>query len=187
MPHNNLEIEIQARVANTASLRAFLDAEATYLGEVHQRDEYYTPAHKDYLATRPVDEWLRLRDADGGISITYKDWSPRTHAVEYETSVGDLAKGRLILEAIGCRTIAVVDKVRRLWHWQDWDISIDRVEGLGEFVELEYSGDADVVPQDVRDAMITFLKERGCGTVELNDTGYPFLILFPDEAVYREV
>lgn len=187
MAHNNKEIEIQARVENAAPLQAFLEAEATWLGEERQRDEYFTPGHKDYLSVRPVNEWLRLREADTGVSINYKDWSPVTHCDEYETSLGDLEKGRLVLHAMGCRQIGVVEKVRKLWRWKDWDISIDRVTDLGEFVELEYSGEEDVEPQEVIDAMIAFLKERDCGKVELNSTGYPFLILFPEEQDFREV
>ena len=71
MANNNIEIEIQVNVENPKPLIESLKTNGNFQAEKHQLDEYFSPAHKDFLATRPVAEWLRLRDADGKYSINY--------------------------------------------------------------------------------------------------------------------
>ena len=65
MATGNIEIEIKVRVEDEHTLVNFLEKQGTFHGEHHQVDEYYMPAHKDYLAVRPANEWLRLRTSDG--------------------------------------------------------------------------------------------------------------------------
>lgn len=192
MAFNNKEIEIQAKVEHVASLLDFLQANAVHMGETYQRDEYYTPKHKNYLDIRPVAEWLRLREENGDASICYKNWhsdenGKGVYCDEYETNMGSMEKARLILEALDCQLLTIVDKKRTVWKWLDWHISIDNVQNLGEFVEVEYSGGTEVEPSEETIKMIAFLKSHGCGKVELNYTGYPFLFLFPEEARFEEV
>ena len=68
----DIEIEIQAQVENEKPLIEFLEKEGKFQSEKNQIDEYFSPAHKDFLSTRPVNEWLRLRNAEGQGSINYK-------------------------------------------------------------------------------------------------------------------
>ncbi len=74
MAYNNIEIEIHVNVENQKPLMDFLKKEAIFISENHQVDEYYSPAHKNYLDSRPTAEWLSLRDSDGKYSINYKNW-----------------------------------------------------------------------------------------------------------------
>ena len=74
MANKNIEIEIQVNVENSKPLIEFLEKDGVFQSEKRQIDEYFSPALKDFLTTRPVAEWLRLRDADGKYSINYKNW-----------------------------------------------------------------------------------------------------------------
>ena len=189
---SNIEIEIQVKVERVESLIDFLAREAMFKAQKLQVDEYYSPPHNDFLAVRPVREWLRLRDADGTHSINYKNWyydadGKSQYCDEYETKVEDSEKLRLIFEALGYRKIAVVDKVRKTWVYKDYEVALDSVKGLGDFVEIEYVGaDASAEPQAITNKMASFLKEVGCGKIERNYVGYPFQILFPDEVMFEE-
>lgn len=193
MANNNIEIEIQANVEYIEPLMKFLEEKADFKSERYQLDEYYTPSDKDFTATRPVLKWLRLRDAAGKYSINYKNWhldkeGKTNHCDEYETKIDDINTLRNIFLAIGFKQIVKVEKVRKDWHFEDYGISIDSVKGLGDFVEIEYIGDDnDADPKKVTDSMIEFLKNLGCGKVIRNYQGYPFLLLFPEEAKYEEV
>jgi len=71
---NSIEVEIQVQVENTGKLLAFLKKEGRFLGEKHQIDKYFTPAHRDFTKVRPINEWLRLRDSSGKFYINYKNW-----------------------------------------------------------------------------------------------------------------
>lgn len=188
MAHNNIEIEIQVRVEHADPLRDFLEKNAEFKSEKRQVDEYFTPAHRNFLESRPVQEWLRLREEAGRESMNYKRWHldeiGRSHYCdEYETAIENGEQVRKIFAALDIRSVARVDKVRKLWIYQDYEIALDSVRNLGDFVEIEYCGtDTQTDPKEITAGMIAFLKHIGVGTIERNYVGYPYLVLFPDEA-----
>ena len=109
------------------------------------------------------------------------------HCDEFEFGLEDVGQLKRILEALDFRLLVTVDKVRRVWRYEDYEVSLDKVEGLGDFVEVEYVGNGgDVVPEKVTGEMIDFLKEVGCGKIMRNYRGYPFQLLFPEETEYEE-
>ncbi len=70
--------------------------------------------------------------------------------------------------------------------YKDYEISIDSVKGLGDFVEIEYIGrDEKVDPKKVTEEMINFLKGLRCGKIIRNYVGYPFQLLFPEEVKFE--
>ena len=106
---------------------------------------------------------------------------------EYETSLGDMEQLRKILLALNFKSIVTVDKVRNTWTYQDYEIAIDSVKNLGDYVEIEYIGkEKQSDPKAVTVKMIQFLKSTSCGTIERDFQGYPFELLFPKEIV-REI
>lgn len=193
MAHDNIEIEIKVKIEKVEKLQLFLKEHGQFHGEKHQIDEYFTPETGDFMAVRPVNEWLRLRDADGKYTINYKLWHrDQTGKSEYcdeiETSIGDIAQGQKILQSLHFRSLVVVDKVRSVWTYQDFEIGIDIVRDLGTFVEIEYIGkDSNALPKEVMAQMITFLHNTQCGKVSQTDTGYPMLLLHPEEFEGKEI
>ena len=187
MSNNNIEIEIQTQVERTGKLLEFLNKEGKFIKEARQIDEYYTPANRDFTAVRPVREWIRLRDSGGKCSINYKDWKygdngQSNHCDEYETPVEKIDQLKNIFSALNFKSLAVVDKLRKIWTYQDYEIALDAVKGLGDFVEIEYIGtDKNADPKKVTDGMVKFLKDLGCGQIRRNYVGYPFQLLFPSE------
>jgi len=187
----DIEIEIQVKIEKSAPLVAFLKERATFKSEKRQVDEYFSPAHRDFLAARPVKEWLRLRDASGDFSITYKNWhyddAGKSHyADECESKIESLETCRKIFEALNFKSLIVVEKVRKTWDYETYEIALDSVTGLGDFVEVEYKGgEENVDPKQITDGMVAFLKERSVGKIERNYVGYPFLLLFGKEAKWE--
>lgn len=178
------EVELQAQVEDIAPLVALLEKEGEFKYKNSQRDQYFTPAHRDFLSANPIEEWLRLRDADGVFSMNYKKWhfddaGRGLYADEYETKVESLEMGQKILEALDAKPIVVVEKVRKAWKYKDYEICLDSVKDLGDFVELEYIGERDGARnhKEIMDGMIRFLKDLGCGSLTLNHSGYPALLL----------
>lgn len=188
----DIEIEIQARVESVESLRNFLEQSARFVSEKRQVDEYFIPAHRDFRKAHPVQEWFRLRDEGGAFSMNYKKWhydeqGIGQYADEFETGIEDREAAGKILEALNFQSIVVVDKTRKKWMYENYEVALDSVEGLGEFVEIEYKGNEEVDPAEVTRRMVQFLKDRGCGKIELNNGGYPYLLLFPEHAHFIEV
>src|SRR3989339_816622 len=175
MANQNIEIEIQINVENSKPLIEFLEKNGDFQSEKRQVDEYFSPAHRDFIATRPVAEWLRLRDAEGKYSFNYKNWhfdkNGKSHYCdEFETKLENIEPVKKILSALNFKPLVVVDTVK----------------SLGDFVEIEYIGkDEKVNPEKVTGEMVDFLKKIGCGKITRNYVGYPFLMLFPNEVKYE--
>lgn len=191
MANNNQEIEIQVNIEDSSPLLNFLKSKGTFKHEVHQIDRYFSPTINSFLATRPVSRWLRLRQTDKGCSFNYKNWyfdkdGASNYCDEFETKIEDIGAGEKILEALGFNNIVTVDKLRKIWTFDDYEIAIDSIKNLGDFVEIEYIGsDNEIDPKKVTDEMIKFLKEIGVGKITRNYVGYPFIMLFSDEVKYE--
>ena len=189
---NDVEIEITVDIENSKPLIEFLEKEAEFKKEKHQVDEYFSPAHRNFLDVRPVKEWLRLRDEDGNYSLNYKNWhydkngKNSCYCDEYETKVEEIGKIKKILEVLDFKSLVIVDKVRKTWVWKDYEIDVDSVKGLGDFVEIEYIGKEEVEPKKTTEEMVDFLKNLGCGKIKRDYVGYPFKLLFPEEVKFKE-
>jgi adenylate cyclase class 2 len=136
-----LEIEIKTRSEdNTKVERMLLERGATPLGELDQVDEYFNHPCRDFAET---DEALRLRKDHTG-KITYKgpkiDRFTKTRE-EIEMQIDDLDKMTAILIHLGFRSVARVKKKRKEYVLDGVTVSLDSVQGLGDFVELEVQGD----------------------------------------------
>lgn len=191
MAQKDIEIEIQVNVENSKPLVDFLEKNGKFQSVKRQIDEYFSPAHRDFLAVRPVAEWLRLRDPEGKYSLNYKNWhfdkSGKSHYCdEFEIKVESIESAKKILSALNFKPLVIVDKLRKIWVYNDFEIAIDSVKNLGDFVEIEYIGeDKEVNPEKITREMVDFLKKVGCGKITRNYVGYPFLMLFPDEVKYE--
>ena len=188
----DIEIEIQVKIGTSATLRTFLEKNAKFVSENRQIDEYFTPAHEDFVKVRPIAEWFRIRDERGSFSVNYKNWHSDDkgigqYADEFETVVGDKATMRKILLALDFKPLVTVDKTRKKYLFEDYEIAFDTVVGLGDFVEIEYKGSKTVDPKATTDGMIAFLRGLDCGTIEVNNGGYPMLLLFPEHAHFIKV
>jgi homotetrameric cytidine deaminase len=124
-------VELKARDPDPArTLALALEAGAEDLGEITQRDTYFSGAR----------ERLKLREQEPGESelIAYgRPDETQARVSEYRrVPVGDPRALREALDA-GLGTLVVVDKRRRLLLWDGVRIHLDEVDGLGSFLELE--------------------------------------------------
>src|SRR5438132_93801 len=141
-----LEIEMKFPVADIAKLESKLSGlDAKESESISEADHYFNAPDRDFAKT---DEALRLRRIGQKNHITYK--GPRTdrHTKtrrEIEVPLGDgetTAEGfTQILIQLGYRPVAVVRKRRRILRLERGgfpvEICLDRVDELGDFVELE--------------------------------------------------
>src|SRR3954453_9253597 len=124
-------VELKARDPDPArTLERCVALGAEDHGELRQRDTYFAARRGR----------LKLREQDPGAAelIAYE----RAAAGGARESRSGIAPGRepqALREALDAAlgTVVVVDKRRRLFLWEGVRIHLDRVEGLGAFVELE--------------------------------------------------
>lgn len=137
------EVEVKVRADHSAVRERLAAFDAESLGTVEQSDTYYDHPGRDFAET---DEALRIRrerrsDVDGTDSrVTYKgplvDEASKTRE-EFETGVQDGETMAAILEGLGFEAAATVEKTRDRYRVDGYTVTLDRVDGLGEFVEVE--------------------------------------------------
>jgi homotetrameric cytidine deaminase len=124
-------VELKATDPDPArSLAVCLELGAADEGTLFQRDTYF----------RVPEGRLKLREQEpgGAVLIQYRRADrPEARESRYRLiEVEDAGATRSALdEALG--TLAIVEKERRLLLWEGVRIHLDKVEGLGSFVELE--------------------------------------------------
>lgn len=180
-------IEVELKYHLSADTADLLKAKLKDLGAIpglptRQVDSYYNAPHRDFLAPPVVSEWLRIRETDHDASINFKVWHPvneaaKTHADEYESTVGNPEAIHRILTSLGFVPLVTVDKTREEWTVPgEVTVAFDVVAGLGTFVEFEFAGEADTV-KDALARLDTFTASLGVELGERVNRGYPHMLL----------
>ena len=140
------EVELKYTVFDMPQLLVKLEQFGLCFGEaVEEHDTFYQHPAKDYAAT---DECLRIRKWAGVYHITYKgpkiDQETKTRQ-EIELFLTDNAETARqwdqLLQALGFQAAAELKKMRRsarlVYQEQKYELSLDHIDGLGDFIELE--------------------------------------------------
>jgi len=182
MSSNNIEIEIKLPLINPQEVREFLNTHAKLVSEnIYQKDTYFVPQHRDFLAEKYPFEWLRLRQSSKDISINYKHFHPENvektdYCDELETKIGDSSVMENMLKSLDFKEVIVVEKSRTTWLFEDVEIVVDEVSNLGSYIELEATKHFEN-PLDGRPYLFDFLKRLNAQVGEEDLRGYPFRIL----------
>jgi adenylate cyclase class 2 len=151
-----LEIEAKARAGHEAVESRLHELGAEYLGEETQEDLYFAHPCRDFAST---DEALRLRRGGRSCSMTYKGPKIDAHTktrMEREVIVDDFNAAMEVLRSLGFEEVGAVKKKRRYYSLKGFDVMLDVVEGLGEFIEVEKKAE-EYEPRELLD----FLKLLG--------------------------
>jgi adenylate cyclase class 2 len=130
--HIRSNVELKARDPEPArSLRRCRELGAIDAGTLHQRDTYFTVPHGR----------LKLREQEPGPSVLLQ--YVRADKAEARTSnyiLVEIADSAGLTQALAdsLGIACVVEKERRLFLWEETvRVHIDRVKGLGDFIEIE--------------------------------------------------
>ena len=179
---SDVEIEIRFILNEPEKAKIILNKSAKLISEnIYQKDSYFVPAHRDFLAIKYPFEWLRLRQSTKGVSINYKHWYPENAAIndycnEFETKLESFEKMEKILKSLDFKEAVVVEKVRATWMYKDVEIVIDEVTGLGCFIELEAKKDFSDAKEGIR-YLQGVLQELKIKVGAEDQKGYPYGLL----------
>lgn len=130
MTHPRRNIELKARCVDLDAARAAAEAAgATFVATLAQTDTYFVVARGR----------LKLREMPDRAELIAYDRSDTAEVRGCDYHVVPVADGPGLLAALAS-TAGIrgqVFKRRDLWMWQNVRIHLDRVEGLGTFVEFE--------------------------------------------------
>lgn len=155
-----MEVEVKARVADLDRVRQrLLDRDAEHVDQRHEEDVYLAHPQRDFAQT---DEALRVRRTDEAVELTYKgpkvDDATKTRE-EIDLPVADAGKAEDLLASLGFEPAGRVAKDREVYATQGMTVTLDRVHGLGCFVEVETVVDGEV--DEAREQVLALADELG--------------------------
>jgi adenylate cyclase class 2 len=143
------EVEVKARVESKEKLAKKIESlGGRFTREVEQEDIYFVHPCRNL---RERDEALRLRREGEKCILTFKGRRVGKEAKmreEVEVRVDDFEAMKNIFSQLGFEKFFTIRKSRKDFSLDGATISLDSVEGLGEFVEIEI-----VVPSMEKDVV----------------------------------
>ncbi|MFB6169611.1 MAG: class IV adenylate cyclase [Haloarculaceae archaeon] len=175
------EVEVKVRTPHGPVRERLADLGASREGTVRQADTYLNHPVRDFAET---DEALRVRreerDGTERAELTYKgplvEAESKTHEeLETEVQAGDTAAA--IFERLGFDPAATVEKTRERYRVGEFTVTLDTVEGLGEFVEVETDVPAESDVEAARERAYDVLADLGLDPAAQIRTSYLGLLL----------
>ena len=182
MENIEIEIKIEVQQGTFESFRSFLKEHARFIKDSFQSDEYFTPIHRNFLNPYYPFEWLSIRERNNKVILNYKHWYPEnqeksTHCDEYEVELSSYDNISRIFEALNIKSLCKVIKKREIFNYNDeFEVSLDIVEELGWFIEIEVKKDFGSI-EVANQKLLEFATQMGLDTTKRNFRGYPYLLL----------
>jgi len=134
-----LEVELKVRIPSLDPIREQLVRNhARPKGKVHEHDIYYNAPHRDFGQT---DEAVRVRYTDDHAVVTYKGPKIKKFGLkareELNFAVESGATFETMLDRLGFTKTLEVNKWREIFTLGTATVSLDTVDGLGTFAEIE--------------------------------------------------
>lgn len=136
---DNIEMEIKIKLTKEEyeNMNKTMKSIGKFLLQSNQQDIYY---QLDYLGEE-INKLLRLRLSGNKKVLTYKIYNNIMYYEEYEVEINNSNNIMKIFDFIGLKKITEVKKERMIYSYQDkYEISLDKVDNLGYFIEIEVKG-----------------------------------------------
>ncbi|MDZ4206096.1 MAG: class IV adenylate cyclase, partial [Patescibacteria group bacterium] len=134
------EIEIKLKVKSLKDVERKLALKGCILSEpISQHDVIYSLKNstEEFESAKEGDIIIRIRHLKDTVQLNLKQQcSGEMDNLEYETEVKDPREMDRILRALGWNPIVEVNKIRRTGKLGNYEICLDKVERLGNFIEL---------------------------------------------------
>ncbi len=170
------EVEIKIAIGDVDGvLRQLENYGCKFSGPMSQTDAVYVPEHINELPCPEGTNVLRIRHMEGAYKFTLKRSEPGNHLskIEHELEILQPQEMEKILHELGYKQISKISKKRRVCKLEEFEICIDIVEGLGNFLEMEILTQED--PAAAQQHMLAFLRDRGIDTSQQAEYGYDVL------------
>ncbi len=171
------EVEVKARLREPANVMAALERMGCRLSApIRQDDAVFMPKGENGFATgKRGMNVLRIRKQGGKALFTLKQTVlNELDCIEHECEVSDAEEMTRAIELLGFREVVRVGKLRQKTRYEPYEICVDTVDGLGEFIEVEKlveEGDSDAIQEE----LFAFLEKLGVVRADREVHGYDTL------------
>jgi adenylate cyclase class 2 len=161
-----IEVEVKAKIDSFEEMEKRLaEIGATKTKREFQEDIYFNSPVVDFAET---DEALRIRTTkenyNTNIFITYKgpkiDKESKTRR-EIEMGIDEAQKCSDIFEAIGFKRVRTVRKNRQYYAYENFEISLDDIEGLDPYMEIEIALSDDEDYSEAQNSIFELFEKLG--------------------------
>ena len=146
-----------------------------------QHDIYFSPENPKFFGGDIDDECIRIRVERNKYILCYKKIyfgkdENDIHIAEYETEVSNLEATINILKGVRINKICDLIKKRDSYIYKNiYEISLDKVEDLGYFIEIEIY-DKELPIKEANKLLLEFVKEFSLDITKRNLKGYSYLM-----------
>lgn len=184
MADKDVEVEIKIPIEEGIfpAVKEKVKGVAKFIGSSHHVDEYFTPAHRNFVEPKHPFEWLSIRNRGKKTILSYKHFYPENTDVyaycnEFETEVKDAKLLRKIFTSLNIKSLVTVEKEREAYDCNgEFEIGLDTVKDLGYFIEIEANKDFGSV-EATREKLSELAKALGLDPSKRDKRGYPFLLM----------
>lgn len=171
------EIEVKARIKDLGETRKKLEKMGcTFSEPLDQKDIIFLHKSPDLRTMEKGKVILRIRNSSGAIILTLKkQCENELDNIEEEVVVESQEKMERILKYMDYEEVIRVNKVRQKTFYKDMEICVDRVEGLGDFIEVEKMTD-DKQEGELQGKLFEFLESLGVKKEDQVFKGYDSLL-----------
>ncbi len=171
------EIEIKFRIDNREQLLSKLESLHSHFSEpVKQKDIIFVPDLND-TANGEGKIFIRIRRQNEKKIITLKKQSKVImQNKEIEFGISDIDKAYDFLETIGFKEWVTVEKTRIETTYQEFNLCIDQVKRLGDFVEIEILSEEENQTEFYEKKILEIAKELGIPIKNRVDNYYDSMI-----------
>jgi adenylate cyclase class 2 len=178
------EIEVKAKLQDKEAVIVALEKlGCTFGAEISQDDMVYAKKVGSLEEFLGNSEFLRLRTENGGRTLfTLKHHPERKNdlssaPLELEVVVDSRQTMEKMLSLLGFSEMVSTKKRRRKGVYQQWEVCVDEVEGLGAFIELEECTDTREDTAKIQERMRAFLASIGIKAEDYQTDRYDVLLI----------
>lgn len=179
------EIEVLARLNDDLDTAKKVLKNFEYKGSKRTIDTYYFDEKRHNLKPNTkgkLMECCRLRQKGEKFYITYKidNYNDEiwVYSDEYEAEISSLTEMEKIFDCLGLSKLVVVDNTKHTYETPTYEIVLEEVKELGNFIEVEaLYNDETLSPEVIKNDIYKFINELGLNIGEELNSGKPELLL----------
>ena len=157
-----IEVEVKAKIDDFKEMEEKLENIGAAKSKTEfQEDIYFASPIVDFAQT---DEALRIRTTNNDTFITYKGPKLNDKAKtrkEVEMTIENSEKAADIFKEIGFMEVRTVRKNRQYYTYENFEISLDDVEGLNPYMEIEIALDDSEDYSQAQDEIFKLFEKLG--------------------------
>lgn len=158
----NIEVEIRAKVNSFDKIKERLkEIEANFIKLERQMDKIFG-AKKFLDSEHKIVEGgivARIREIDDKRNLEFKEISREKGGIELSCEVPNVEMAEKMLKKLDFEESFTVKKTREIYSYQDFEVCLDQVEQLGNFVEIEKMLNLKEEMDNAKEECINLLKK----------------------------